>query len=246
MKRSAVLFAGVGLMLLSCAPTRYPPGLALRRAGAPPIVAAPKTLRADLVLIPRLKGAPSLSTRLNAEPNRRYRFDVTGFSSQILASCLWADKRWTLLLHERREAWEGAGDSIDLGNIGLRIPDIHAALGFLWGEPLPGFQEREDTALNWSADTLRWTTRGVRWQARFDSTTGICREARSPALLIRYGNYRRFENRVAPAEVELFVNGESVLLLKVKQIEDSPVWKRDPFVLTVPPGYFRRQATPEP
>ncbi len=229
--------------LFSCAATvRDPFGLALRQ-GAVPVFAPPESLRVDLDLVPRQKGAPPFSARLYAQPNHRYRLDAFGFSFSVAASYLLAENHWTLLLNEKREAWEGEGHSLNLAAAGLHVPDMNAMLGFLWGNPLPGFQNRDDTALIWIGDTLHWSSGGIGWQALFDSRTGTCLEAHSSSIAFKYGHYRRFENRVTPGEVEVFTNGKPLLLLRVRAIDDHPVWKRDPFVLTIPEGYSRRRAT---
>ena len=218
------------LCLISCAPTRDPFGLALRQ-GHTPVVAAPESLTVDLDIHINQKGAPPFSVRLYAQPYRRYRIDIFGFASQVVASYLWTDGHWKLSLNQRGQRWEGQGDSLslDVEGVSLHLPDIHGVLGFLWGEPLPGFRNRDDSVLAWSGDTLRWSFHGARAEARFDPSNGTCIETQLETLQLRYGPVHRFGSRVIPEEVEVFVDGESRLTLKVKKVQDHPIWKKNPF-----------------
>lgn len=242
---------GALLLLVACAPTKDPFGMALR-AGHAPSVAIPESLSVELAVLPSQKGATPFSAKLYARPHQQYRLDAFGFASSIVASYLWTDStgspqaggHWTLLLNDKREVWEGEGDSLNLKSAALRIPDVHAVLGFLWGEPLPGFRNRDDSALAWSRDTLRWSSHGVNWAARFEASTGNCVEvlAQDGSLAFRYAKHQRYGSRILPGEVEVFVNGESMLLLRVTRVEEHPEWKKDPFALKVPDNYDHRRS----
>ncbi len=230
----------LAMLLVSCAPSiRDPFGTALRQ-GVVPASSAPESLTVDLGVSLQRKGVPPFSARLYAQPYRRYRLDAFGFASQVEASYLWKDGRWTLLLNENREAREGSGDTLEMRDAGLKLPSVHALFGFLWGDPLPGFRDRDSGTMAWSGNTLRWKFQGVAWEAFFDSARGVFLEARSASLTLRYGRYRRVGNRVLPGEVEASSPGEPPLLLKVERVEDFPAWKRDPFALKIPEGYDRQ------
>ena len=233
--------------LVACAPTKDPFGMALRE-GRVTSLDVPESLSVDLSILPSRKGSTPFSARLYVRPHRQYRLDAIGFSS-IAASYLWtgstgspqAGGHWILLLNEKRESWEGEGDSLNLESAALRIPDVHVVLGFLWGETLPGFHNRDDSVLAWSGDTLRWSSHGIHWVARFDASTGNCLQVSTSdgSLEFKYAKHQRFDASVLPGEVEVFVNGESMLLLHINRVETHPAWKRDPFALTVPASYKR-------
>lgn len=225
--------------LIACAPTKDPFGMVLREGRVPSLV-VPESLSVDLSILPSRKGSTPFSARLYARPHQQYRLDAIGFTS-VVASYLWSGGHWTLLLNEKRESWEGEGDSLSLESAGLHIPDVHAVLGFLWGEVLPGFHNRNDGLLAWSGDTLRWSSHGTHWAARFDSSTGNCLQVSTSdgSLAFEYTKHQRFGAQVLPGEVEVFVNGESTLLLHINRVEAHPAWKRDPFALTVPASYKR-------
>jgi hypothetical protein len=227
------------LLLTACAPTRYPLGLALRQGRLPP-VSVPDSLRVDLEILPlATPGAFPVSARLYAQPHRRYRLEVFGFASVIAASYLWQEGHWILLLHQKHAAFYGQGDSLIIEGQEIRIPDVHALLGFLWGEPLPNFLDRDGEALDWRGDTLRWSAHGIAWWARFDPASGACLEAHSPSLGLKYGALRSFSKRALPEEVRVVKDGHAMLALRVRQVEDFPAWKMNPFVLKVPSGYMR-------
>src|SRR5690606_13950032 len=146
---------------------------------APP---PPAAVQADVGLLPRAPGAMPVSARLYAEPGLRYRLDVFGFPALIAASWVWADGGWLLVRHDRREARRGAGDALEAPDLRVRVPDVHAALGFLWGAPLPGWPGDDSARAGAvrNGGTVRWTHAGEPWEARIDPATGLCLEARSP------------------------------------------------------------------
>jgi hypothetical protein len=213
------------------------------------------SLRADLgILILNPKGAPPLSGRLFASAdssgNVRFRLDIFGFPSLLAASWFQSANQWTLMLPQRREVWEGKGESMTLSGLGpesgdLTLPAAEGLFGFLFGHPLIGFDGRDSVAPTWSGDTLRWIHRGVGWAATYDTAHGICRQVFSPTLRVRYGRYRRQGNRAVPREVEIEMDGRPALSLRVNGLEDVTVWKRDPFAFSIPEGYQVHRRDPE-
>jgi hypothetical protein len=232
---------GVSLWLAGCAPPLKDPwGLSVLRGEAPSPQPIPATFQADLGVQPRAPGSFPFSTRLYAEPSRRYRLDVQGFPSLIAASWLWDEGQWVLVRHDKREVRKGSGAGLEQDGVPLRLPDVHAVLGFLWGAPLPGFPGRDSAAGARRDGSVRWTHAGEPWEARFDPVTGVCREARSPSLALRYASHRAHGKLAVPEEVEVFVGGESVLVLSVREWIVSPQWKKDPFSLSIPDSYEHR------
>ncbi len=228
---------GAVLCLCACAPLRDPAGLALEQGR--PAAPLPKALRADLEIGVLQPPGGDFTARLYAEPHRRYRLDAYAFPGVVAASFLWDQGHWTLLLPSRHLAVQGTGDTLRLGD-GRSLPDLPAALGFLWGEPLPDYSPRSQPAPAWSGDTLRWTADGTAWLARFDLHTGACREVISPQYHLSYGPLRRRGARVLPAQVEIAVDGAPAWVVRVRGLEEVSVWAKDPFALPIPPGYTRR------
>jgi hypothetical protein len=228
------------MLLVGCATGRDPWGLALRRGEAPGALSSvPDSLQADLAVTAREPGTPPFSVRIYAKPMVAYRLDVIGFPAVIAASYLWKDGRWMWIRHDRKQVREGVGDPLEIEGTSLRLPDVHAVLGFLWGRPLPGLIGSDSLLARGPQGEVRWRHRGEIWSAKLDKTTGLCREAGSPSLSIRYGNYRNHGGRWIPTETEVFLEGESVLLLHVREWKESPVWRKNPFTLTPPASYPR-------
>lgn len=272
------------LFLSACAPPLKDPwGLAVLSGEAVVEEPLPRTLQADLTVVAhnpdtRASTMP-VSSRLYAEPGQRYRLDIFGLFTPVVATWAWEANAWRLVRHDTREVVTGTGTSfIPLPASGqpLVIPDVHAALGFLWGQPLPGFRrvgsghadstlptpesgagtgvgekasgtgalpasegpgDPEDPGNPDPPGQVAWTYGGKPWTARFDPATGLCLEASSPDMTLRYGRYERQGARAVPREIEVWIEGARVLTLSVRARGENPVWKRDPFVLTIPAGY---------
>jgi hypothetical protein len=249
------------LALASCAHTiKDPWGLALiqgvSRGQTPARLQGPDSLQADLGITPRTPGAMPFSVRFYADLGdsgrfhvdsaRRYRIDVFGFPSLIAASWLWKENAWILVRHDQRSIRRGTGAVLQ-PDMPLNLPDVHAVLGFLWGAPLPGFPGTDSLTLSQTGGLVRplsqpgglvrWTYRGEAWEARFDTTTGLCREVSSSSINIRYRQHRLRGGFVVPDEAEIFLEGKSLLTLRVREWAGSPRWKKSPFELIVPAGY---------
>lgn len=269
------------LFLSACAPPLKDPwGLAVLSGEAVAEEPLPRTLQADLTVVAHNaeSRAPTipLSSRLYAEPGHRYRLDIFGLFTPVAASWAWEADAWRLVRHDTREVVIGTGTSfIPLPASGqpLMIPDVHAVLGFLWGQPLPGFRRvgsgHADSTLPTpgrgagagvgekasgtgafpapegpgdpenpeNPGQVAWTYGGQPWTARFDPATGLCREVSSPDMTLRYGRYERQGARAVPREIEVWIEDARVLTLSVRARRENPAWARDPFVLTIPPGY---------
>ncbi len=224
-------------LFAACAPPLQDPwGRDLGRGtdpGDPP--ALPERIEADLELIPRERGSAPFNARLYAEPGRRYRIDFIAFTGSIIASWGWEGGDWILVRHDTRTVRRGRGDALELDGVRARLPDVHAVLGFLWGRPLPGVPGADPPHLE--GGLLHWTHGGEPWDARIDASTGLVRRVRSPGLALRYARHRARGPLVIAEEAELFLDGESALLLRVDAWTAAPAWGRDPFGVRVPGSY---------
>lgn len=227
--------AGLSLGLFACAAPRDPWGLAVSRGHEPAPFRVPDSLQAELSVAPNEPGTPPFTARLYARPHRAYRLDAFGFSAAPLASWRWSEGAWLLVRHDERRFWEGRGDRLEVEGASLALPDVHAVLGFTWGEVLPGFPGGAFVA----DSVVRWTYRGEPWEARFDPVTGACREARSESLRIRYALYKVRSGRALPEQAEVFVENRLAATLRLRGSTPDPVWRKNPFLLPVPPSYGR-------
>jgi hypothetical protein len=248
--RAAALGALLAAGLSGCAAPRDPWGLEVSRGREPAPLSVPDSLQAELAVSPGEPGSLPFTARLYARPGKSgaparparpaYRLDAFGFSAAALASYRWRDGAWLLVRHDEKRFWEGRGNGLEVEGASLSLPDVHAVLGFLWGDLLPGFPGGAFTA-----DTLvRWTHQGEPWEAAFDPETGVCREARSPSLRIRYAMYKMRDGRALPEQAEIFVDGKPAAVLRLRGLVRNPDWKKDPFQLNIPPAYAPGSASP--
>lgn len=221
-------------LLTACAPPlRDPWGMTLARGGdpgAPP--PPPERMRVDLEIVPRVRGAGVVTARAYLEPGRRARLDFTGFTGTIAATWHWEDGVWILIRHDDRSVRRGLGSVLVIEDTGVRLPDVHAVLGVLWGRTLPGYPGGTG-----AGDTIRWTHGGEAWEAVLDARTGLASAARAASLELRYGEYAARGGRAVPSEFTIFPDGAPALRVRVTGWDDAPAWPRDPFVLRVPGGY---------
>jgi hypothetical protein len=246
--RAPALAGLIAAGLSGCAAPRDPWGLEVSRGREPAPLSAPDSLQAELTVSPAEPGSLPFTARLYARPPKNgapasparpaYRLDAFGFSAAALASYRWSDGAWLLVRHDEKRFWEGRGNGLEVEGASLSLPDVHAVLGFLWGELLPGFPGEA-----FAADTLvRWTHQGESWQAVFDPVTGACREARSPSLKIRYALYKSRDGRALPEQAEIFVDGRPAAVLRLRGLVRNPAWRKNPFLLPVPAAYSRGNA----
>lgn len=260
-----VALAGAGVLLLAaCAvPVRDPWGQRIvAQAGRDlssmhPLPSPPARLQVDLGVEPAQPGSLPFTARLYAEPGHRYRLDAYGFVPAIVASWQWegmgedrvdtvgegggrsvrgaGDGMWVFVRHDRREVRRGTGATLRVDGMPAALPDVHAALGFLWGHPVPGFPAVAPPVD--PAGRVRWQRDGATWTADFDPATGLCRAVEGPGFRILYARHARRGDRVIPGEARLFVDGARVLTLHVRAWNANPVWPKDPFNLRVPETY---------
>jgi hypothetical protein len=248
--RAGALGALIAAGLSGCAAPRDPWGLDVIRGRAPAPISPPDSLQAEIAVSPGEPGSPPFTARLYARPEKHgapvpparpaYRLDAFGFSAAPVASYRWRDGAWLLVRHDEKRFWEGRGNGLEVEGASLSLPDVHAVLGFVWGNLLPGFPGEA-----FAADTLvRWRYQGEPWEAAFDPVTGVCREARSPSLRIRYAIYKLRDGRALPEQAEIFVGGELAAVLRLRSLVRNPAWKKEPFQLNIPPAYAPGSASP--
>lgn len=227
---------------------------------------APDSLRAELELTAFAGGRKStVSAAFSAKPRGGYKLDLYGLPGMVAASFLWTREQWTLVLFDREEFSQGAGEHVEMGNLGLREVSVHDIFSFLWGDFAPGDAPRDaggdpdslkaELPQDWRAlggGTFGYTGDGVRWRMRLDQQTGLAREAwrEDSAFRIEFTDYRTVgsgavgsgdgahgSNRPLPGKVRLYRYRDPVLEIKVKSVEDNPHWRRNPFFIKVPKGF---------
>lgn len=263
---AAVLLAGCAV-----AP-RYPAGQAILKGETPVFPPSPDSLRTELELTAFGDGRKSsVSAAFSAKPWASYKLDLFGLPGMVAGSFLWTGGKWTLVLFDREEAVEGAGEHVEIGNLGLREIPVHDVFSFLWGDFFPGDLPRESQGDSSRADSagggpqgapegltpmggnaFSYPARGMRWRVTLDPGTGLVREAvrEDSVFRIEYDDYKRGgsgakdKGRPVPRKVRLSRFREQVLEIKVKTLEDDPKWRRNPFFIKIPKGFRRLEQVP--
>lgn len=249
MRRAGLALA---LLLAGCATApKWPAGRSLLEGVTPTLPKPPDSLRASLELTALAGGRrSSVTAAFSAKPGRAYKLDLFGFPGVTAGGFLWRPEGWDLVLYDRAEYLEGAGDRVAIG-AGLGEIPVHDLFSWLWGDFFPG-----DSALAGLPATWRrvpeggYAYRGAdgEWRADLDPETGLPRAVArdDSAFRIEFGAWRAgagagAPERPVPRRAKVFRYGEPLLEIKVSLVEDDPAWKRDPFVLRIPKG-FRRAA----
>lgn len=243
------------LALAGCAaPARWPAGRDLL-AGVTPVLRLPPASLGASLEITALAGRErrSVTAALAAEPGRAYKLELSGFPGVTAGAFLWRPERWDLVLYERGEYVEGRGGRIDVGLLETGDATVHDLFSWLWGDFFPG-----DTALSGlPADLARAPSGGFAyggtsgaWRIGLDGESGLPRYAQraDSAIRLEYAAWRTGSgkgDRPLPARVRILRRGRAVLEIRVSALKDNPAWKRDPFVLRIPPGFTRVERLPD-
>ena len=206
---------GWALLLAGCAAApRFPAGQALIKGETPVFPRAPDSLRCELELTAFDGGRKSsVSAAFSAKPGLSYKLDLFGLPGMVAGSFLWAPAKWTLVLFDREEYGEGAGEHVEIGNLGLKEVSVHDIFSFLWGDFFPGairsgtWTALPDTAVasrrlptgapgemtRDGENAFRYPGRDARWRIILDPKTGLVRAAgrEDSAFRIEYGEYQR-------------------------------------------------------
>lgn len=105
------------------------------------------------------------------------------------------------------------------------------------GGPVAVFPPRWES----SKGVVRYSGESGRWVVQVEPATGLVREAvrEDSAFRIRYEDYVLQNGRPLPRRVKVFSGSKPLLDIAVKEVEDNPAWKRDPFLLKIPKGFMR-------
>jgi hypothetical protein len=250
-------FAAIGLIgwaalamgLAGCAvKPQFPEGKALLQGEDARWARPPGCQRAELELsVFQGRRKTSLSAVLTVAPYRAYKLDLFGLPGMLVASFLWHAGEWTLVIHDQETYRTGKGERVALENLGIGPVSVHDLFSFLWGDFFPGLSDTAGLPVGFTRGndgTLRYAAGGMNWVLALDPRTGLVREAlrEDSSLHIAYGDYRVMHGRPAPRRVQVSSRGRLLLEIRLKNLEDNPTLRRDPFLLKIPPAY--REGTP--
>ncbi|MDB5104018.1 MAG: hypothetical protein JWP91_1707 [Fibrobacteres bacterium] len=252
-------FLLIALLLAGCAAShRFPAGQAILKGETPVFPPAPDSLRTELELTAFADGRKSsVSAAFSARPRLAYKLDLFGLPGMVAGSFLWTPDKWTLVLFDRDQFTEGAGEHVEIGNLGLKEVSVHDVFSFLWGDFFPGdipaaggagASGTPEGLTSAGEGVFTYSAQGVAWRVSLDAKTGFVREAsrEDSAFRLAFSDYQGVsggalekKGRPVPRRVRLYRYREQVLEIRVKSLEDDPHWRRDPFFVKVPKGFRR-------
>ncbi len=253
----------LSLLLMGCAvKPRFSVGEALLRGETPRLLQRADSVRADLELTAYGGGKKSsVSAVFSCRPRTQYKLDLFGLPGMVAASFLWVENSWTLVMFDRETFAVDTGEHVEFGNLGIREVSVHDVFAFLWGDFFPGYSKGAGDAGNAgggrgltgdfqlkAGGLVSYTARGQRWTASLEEKTGLVVEVvrEDSAFRIEYGDYRVLMGRPVPRKTRLFSRTGLLLEIRVKDVEDNPHWRRDPFYVKVPAGFQKLdRAVPE-
>jgi hypothetical protein len=244
--RAIIALALVAWLAIGCAvKPRFPVGTALLKGETLALPQRPDSVRAELELTVYGGGRKSsVSAAFSFLPRTKYKLDLYGLPGMVAASFLWLPERWTLVLFDKDAFAEDTGEHVEFGNLGIQEVSVHDVFAFIWGDFFPGFSDRgggmlpSEFVASGPSD-LKYTARGQHWKAQVEVGTGLVRGVvrEDSAFRMEYLDYKVMASRPVPSKARLFNRTGLLLEIRVKNIEDNPHWRRNPFFIKVPKGF---------
>lgn len=197
--------------------------------------AVPDSLKAKFSLeLNDSEGSHSLSGVLFAVPYKRYRIELSGPMGVGIASLLWNDGEWTMLLTSQKEYLTGKGYLVG-GVAGLPLFDIHQIAALFWGEALPHGGTVDSTK---DGRTFGKNSAGIPFIA-VRNADGRIAEIVQGSERIELKAFAEFGTQVSPSEASLYRLGENVLNIRLKSVRTDASWGNGTWRLPVPKSYRR-------
>lgn len=227
-----ILWLGFALALLSgCGPR-------LAKGSASLELTPPDSLKAkfSLEINDSLEGSHTLSAVLFAVPYKRYRMEFSGPMGIGVASVLWQDAKWTLVLPQQKSFAVGSGFLVG-GYAGIPLLDIHQIAGLFWGEVLPFGSSVDSLRDSLDGKILYGKNRlGIPFEAFRNKDGRIVKIVQAHETL-EFSNYAEFDSVEAPEWTRVFRKGKNVLSIKIKRVNTDVRWGDEIWRVPVPESY---------
>lgn len=189
------------------------------------------------------EGSHKLSAVLFAVPYKRYRLEISGPMGLGIASLLWHDGEWTLLLPTQKAYASGKGYLVG-GYAGIPRFDIHRIAALFWGEFLPRNATVDSVKTESGPDSskvvLTFGKNALGISFRMESgPDGRVRELLQGGERLEFSSAAEFDVGVLPSEVRAFRNGKNVLNIRIKNVRSDASFGGGTWRLSVPERYQR-------
>ncbi len=185
----------------------------------------PDSLKAkfSLEILDSSEGSHRLSGVLFAVPYQRYRLEFSGPLGIGVASLLWKDGEWTLLLSQQKAFVEGKGYLVG-GYAGIPLFDIHQVASLFWGGAEAG-------AAGKNALGIPFTVK--------KNPDGRTAELRQGSERLEFLDYAEFGIGILPSEIRAYRNERNAMNVRVKSVRADASWSDGTWRLTVPKSFER-------
>jgi len=187
-------------------------------------------------------GREDLSAVLFLVPGQRYRLELSAGFGVSVASLLWKDSAWTLLLPTEESFIRGAGSEIQVPGALMAAVNVHQLAGIFWGDLLPEASAGDSSALPGGRSELLWKGRnGDQYRALIRSDGWVSEVERRRTcdfvLIIRFGDPVPMGGRAIPSSASFARDGQEFLVMKIKTVDSQARWTGSIWKLTVPEEY---------
>jgi len=187
------------------------------------------------------EGSQTLSGVLFAVPYKRYRMEFSGPMGVGVASVLWCDTGWTLIVSAQKKYARGKGYVLG-GFAGIPRFDIHQIAGFFWGESLPRGGTIDSTENLLISDSIPVKkvygsgTSGIPFVAVLNADGRIVEVSQGTERL-EFIDYAEFGTVISPAETRVYRDGELLMTIRIKKVQTDVEWGGGTWRLPLPESY---------
>jgi hypothetical protein len=172
-------------------------------------------------------------------PGQKYRLQLKGPLGMSVASMLWQEEKWLLVLYPNELYHYGQGEVIQMPGLQLPMLPLAQILAPLRGELLPAGWQNAERIMQDSLVSLEWfsatTQSSVR--AHIGAKTGLVQDVVWMGYRIDYSDYERQGNFSYPQKIRWSFKGKFLLEIRLKDYNSIPQWQEKLWNLSVPEGF---------
>lgn len=224
----------VAWMLAGCGPHLVKGPADLSEAALPDSVKA----KFSVEVRDSAEGDRTLSGVLFAVPYKRYRMEFSGPMGIGVASLLWQDGAWSLVIPSEKLYATGEGYLVG-GLAGIPLFDIHRVASLFWGSALARGTSVDSTrTVSGRREMFGRSPLGIPFVAVCDTNgrIGSVSEGRDSLYL---SDYAKFGDLVAPSKVAVYRREVNVLNLRLKSVKTDAEWGGGIWRLPIPENFRR-------
>ncbi len=202
--------------------------------------ALPDSLKAKFSVEVRdsVEGERTLSGVLFAVPYKRYRMEFSGPMGIGVASLLWQDGAWSLVIPTEKLYATGNGYLVG-GLAGVPLFDIHRVAALFWGSALArGASVDSMRTVSGGREMFGVSPQGIPFAAVCD-TNGRIGSVSEGKTRLDLMDYAKFGSLVAPSKIAIYREDANVLNLRLKSVKTDASWGSGIWRLPIPENFRR-------